>query len=84
MIATKACQTCDFSHVLDGDRGEVLQCRRNPPTIVPYVIVESNSDCDGLTSVEGHTKPYKEFPLVSPDDWCGQWSRGTWSKETRA
>lgn len=59
----RACATCNF--VFDSRLTKVIECRFNPPMVVP------------LMSAQGLTGAASLYPPTKLESWCGKWESST-------
>jgi hypothetical protein len=54
------CDQCRWSQVVPADGRDRLECRANPPTVVPGSVSRGGTIC--------------AWPTVDPADWCREWT----------
>lgn len=64
-LQPQSCASCRFMHKLpapDPDR----ECRRHTPLMTVLLVVQP-------PALQPRPRPFSSFPLVNPDQWCGEW-----------
>lgn len=61
------CANCKF---LLNEGAPNIWCRRFPPTAT---LIKTVFDASGALQHVGH---WGHFPVVNPDNWCGEWVQG--------
>lgn len=59
LVRAESCQQCKFAVLAPGNVKQ-RQCRRNPPTAA-HIMIRA-----------GQFMTYTGFPVVQPDNWCGE------------
>lgn len=64
------CETCRFYANVDNEMSGLADCRRYPPVMVP---VTEQHDRTWLVKYSLYKPNDGGWPLVWPEDWCGEW-----------
>lgn len=65
------CPDCKFFEEIEGQRG-MGSCRFGPP-VATVILVQTQNAIQRQASVAPQN--FTAFPLMTQDDWCGQWAR---------
>jgi hypothetical protein len=66
------CKNCQFRS--DDELPGGYQCRRYPPSVQTDVL---GGATDGMQGLKINSQTYSVWPMVTTDDWCGEWVKAS-------